>query len=50
MFKFGIITSAVVFPAVPKGKARLRLCVTAAHDKHTLKTVINTFKKVDNIL
>ena len=27
----GILTSAVVYPAVPAGQARLRLCATAAH-------------------
>ena len=27
----GIFTSAVVFPAVSPGQARLRLCATAAH-------------------
>lgn len=28
---FGVFTSAVVFPAVSPGQARLRLCATAAH-------------------
>ena len=28
----GIFTSAVVYPAVPAGQARLRLCATAAHE------------------
>jgi 8-amino-7-oxononanoate synthase len=30
----GIFTSAVVFPAVSPGQARLRLCATAAHQPH----------------
>jgi 7-keto-8-aminopelargonate synthetase-like enzyme len=31
MLQRGIFVSAVVFPAVSPGQARLRLCATAAH-------------------
>jgi 7-keto-8-aminopelargonate synthetase-like enzyme len=31
MLEHGVFVSAVVFPAVSPGQARLRLCATAAH-------------------
>lgn len=43
LFARGIFASAVVFPAVARGKARLRLCVTAAHTREILDTVIAAF-------
>ncbi len=45
LFDKGIITSAVVFPAVQRGKARLRLCVTAAQSKEMLDTVLSAFRE-----
>ena len=33
-----------MFPAVPQGAARLRLCVTAAHARHDLEFALEAFK------
>lgn len=49
LFGQGVAASAVVFPAVPKGLARLRLCATAAHDKKTLQRVLKAFKNCNQI-
>lgn len=34
MLEDGVFVSAVVFPAVARGMARLRLCATSAHEEH----------------
>jgi 7-keto-8-aminopelargonate synthetase-like enzyme len=34
MLDMGVFVSAVVYPAVSPGQARLRLCATAAHEPH----------------
>ena len=43
LFDHGILVSAVVFPAVPPRSARLRLCITAAHDEALLEEAIAAF-------
>jgi 7-keto-8-aminopelargonate synthetase-like enzyme len=43
LFDHGILASAVVFPAVPPKSARLRLCVTAAHDRALLDEAVAAF-------
>jgi 7-keto-8-aminopelargonate synthetase-like enzyme len=43
LFDHGILASAVVFPAVPPKSARLRLCVTAAHDSALLDEAAAAF-------
>ena len=35
---------AGMFPAVPQGAARLRLCVTAAHTRQDLEFALDAFK------
>jgi 8-amino-7-oxononanoate synthase len=40
---FGIIAAPVMFPAVAQGAARLRLCVTAAHTREHLDSVLEAF-------
>jgi len=43
---YGILAAPVLFPAVPQGAARLRLCVTAAHTPAHLEFVLDVFKKM----
>ena len=42
----GVLTSPVLFPAVPQGSSRLRLCVTAAHTQAHLEQVLDVFGKL----
>jgi 8-amino-7-oxononanoate synthase len=44
LFDHGIIATPVIFPAVPKNEARLRLCVTAAQDESFLDDCLEVFK------
>ena len=41
----GMWTTAVVYPAVPRGLARLRLCATAAHSQLDIDTALEAFGK-----
>jgi 8-amino-7-oxononanoate synthase len=43
---YGILAAPVLFPAVPQGSARLRLCVTAAHTQAHLEFALDVFKKM----
>ena len=42
----GVGVTPILFPAVPLGSARLRLCVTAAHTKDDLQFALDAFKKL----
>jgi glycine C-acetyltransferase len=42
----GIFVTPVVFPAVPQGSARLRLCVTAAHTRDDLEQALDAFRRL----
>ena len=42
----GIFVTPVVFPAVPQGSARLRLCVTAAHTTGDLQFALDAFRRL----
>jgi 8-amino-7-oxononanoate synthase len=44
----GILAAPVLFPAVPQGSARLRLCVTAAHTPAHLEFALAVFGKMAN--
>lgn len=46
LFGAGILATAVVYPAVPRGSARLRLCATAAQDDAFLGDVEEGFRSV----
>lgn len=46
LFENGVLATPVLFPAVPKGQSRLRLCVTAAQDTSFLQEVVETFRKL----
>src|SRR5436853_6554548 len=42
----GIYVIGFFFPVVPKGKARIRVQLSAAHEQHHLDKAIEAFKKV----
>ncbi|MEM4690793.1 MAG: glycine C-acetyltransferase [Desulfurococcaceae archaeon] len=44
--EYNIFVQAIVFPMVPKGKARIRLQPSAAHSKEDLKLVIDAFEEL----
>jgi len=46
LYEQGVYVSPIVFPTVPKGKARLRVMVSAAHTKEQLSKAVLEFKKV----
>jgi glycine C-acetyltransferase len=43
LFSKGIVALAVVSPAVKRGKARLRLCASAGHDRDVIDSVLREF-------
>ena len=46
LFENGVFATAIVFPTVPKGTARVRAMVSAAHSKEDLEKGIAVFVKV----
>ncbi len=46
LFRVGIIATAVIYPAVRRGGARLRLCATAGHDEKSLQEILDGFRTV----
>jgi glycine C-acetyltransferase len=46
LFENGVFATAIVFPTVPKGTARVRVMVSAAHSKEDLDRGIAAFLKV----
>ena len=44
--EMGICVTPILFPAVPLGSARLRLCVTAAHRREDLEFALEGFRRV----
>lgn len=46
LFENGIFAMALGFPTVPKGKARIRVMISAAHSRADLDEGLATFKKV----
>ncbi len=46
LFDEGVYAVGFFFPVVPKGQARIRTQMSAAHDKHHLDSAITAFKKV----
>ena len=48
LFEHRILTSAVVFPAVGPGQARLRLCMTSGHRPEHLQQILSAFIQIKN--
>jgi glycine C-acetyltransferase len=46
LFDEGVYAVGFFFPVVPKGQARIRTQLSAAHEKHHLDVAIEAFKKV----
>jgi glycine C-acetyltransferase len=46
LFEEGVFTPAIVFPTVPRGKARVRTIVTADHSETDLREALDTFERV----
>jgi glycine C-acetyltransferase len=50
LFENGIFAMAITYPTVPKGKARIRVMISAAHSRDDLNRGIETFGKVGKLL
>lgn len=46
LFNEGVFATAIAFPTVPRGKARIRVMLSAAHSKEDLDFAIEKFAKV----
>ena len=46
LFEEGVFAMALGFPTVPQGKARIRVMISAAHEKKDLDNGLNAFAKV----
>ena len=46
LFEAGVFAMAIGFPTVPRGKARLRVMISAAHEKTDLDQGLETFARV----
>jgi glycine C-acetyltransferase len=44
----GVLVTPVLFPAVPQGTARIRLCVTGAHTPEDLEFALDAFRQLQN--
>jgi len=50
LFEEGVFTPAIVYPTVPKGRARVRTIVTAEHADEDLKEALDVFARVGSEL
>ena len=50
MMKEGIYVTGFYYPVVPKGQARIRVQISAAHEREHLDKCIATFTTVDFLL
>jgi glycine C-acetyltransferase len=50
LFDNGVFATAIGFPTVPKGKARIRVMISAAHDRDDLGQGLEAFAKVGKTL
>ncbi|HQN27320.1 MAG TPA: aminotransferase class I/II-fold pyridoxal phosphate-dependent enzyme, partial [Mesotoga sp.] len=46
LFEEGIFASSIGFPTVPRGKARLRIMISAAHSRKDLDFAISKFEMI----
>ena len=50
LFEEGIFAMSIGYPTVPRGKARIRVMMSASHSPDDLETAITTFAKVGKTL
>jgi len=50
LYDEGIYAVGFFYPVVPKGQARIRVQISAAHEKHHLDTALDAFQKVGKSL
>jgi glycine C-acetyltransferase len=50
LFTAGIFATSIGFPTVPKGKARIRVMISAAHSPSDLEQGLETFQKTGKAL
>ncbi|MYL33224.1 glycine C-acetyltransferase [Pontibacillus yanchengensis] len=50
LFNEGVFAQGIVFPTVPKGKARIRTIVTAEHSKEELQEALDAFQRAAKTL
>jgi glycine C-acetyltransferase len=46
LFEAGVFAMAIGYPTVPRGKARIRVMISAAHQKDDLDQGLEAFAKV----
>jgi glycine C-acetyltransferase len=46
LYEEGIFASSIAYPTVPKGKARIRVMISALHSKEDLDYALNKFEKI----
>jgi glycine C-acetyltransferase len=46
LYEAGVFGMSIGFPTVPRGKARIRVMISAAHEKDDLDQGLETFTKV----
>jgi glycine C-acetyltransferase len=46
LFEEGVFAMALGFPTVPRGKARLRVMISAAHERDDLDSGLDAFTRV----
>jgi glycine C-acetyltransferase len=46
LFEAGVFAMAIGFPTVPRGKARIRVMISAAHTKNDLDKGLEIFSEV----
>jgi glycine C-acetyltransferase len=50
LFAEGVFATAIAFPTVPRGKARIRVMMSAAHSSKDLSFAVEAFAKVGRSL
>jgi len=50
LFENGVFATAIGYPTVPKGKARIRVMISAAHEKEDLDAGLEAFARVGRAL
>ena len=50
LFEKGIYVRGFTYPVVPKGKARIRVQISAAHTKEQMDKAVEAFEKVGKIM